>query len=155
MISTNSSISVFGIPSEMIKDNGSQFVAREYHDFAARYGFKLTTSCPHYPRGHGFIKRQEQTKKNVFIRCAQDGIDANLALLQLRTTPLDSRTPSPGDLIQNRQLKTPLPSITRPAPNNEAVRASLQSRQDYIRYDAHAMELPQVQPTNPVRQQDH
>ena len=82
----SSSISVFGIPDEIISDNGSQFVAKEYHDFAARHGFKLTTSSPHYPRGHGFIKRQVQTIKNVFNRCAEDGTVANLALLQLRTT---------------------------------------------------------------------
>ena len=57
----SSSISVFCIPDEIISDNGSQFVAKEYHDFAARYGFKLTTSSPHYPRGYDFIERQMQT----------------------------------------------------------------------------------------------
>ena len=77
----SSSISVFGIPDEIISDCGSQFVAKDYQDFAARYGFKLTTSSPHYPRGHGFIKRQVQTIKNVFNRCGEDGSDANLALL--------------------------------------------------------------------------
>ena len=97
-----SSISVFAIPDEIISDNGSQFVAKEYHDFAARYGFKLTAGSPHYSIGDGFIKRQVQAIKNVFNRCAEDGTDANLALLQLRATPLDSRTQSPGKLLQNR-----------------------------------------------------
>ena len=50
------SILVFSIPNEIISDNGSQLTAKEYHSFAARCGFKLTTSSPHYPRGHGFIK---------------------------------------------------------------------------------------------------
>ena len=119
-----------------------------------RYGFKITTSSPHCPRGHGFTNRQVQTIQNVFNRCAEDGTDANLALLQLRATPLYSRTPSPGELLQNRQLKTTLLTIIRFALNSEAIRASLQSRQDYSRYDAHAKELPQLLPTQPVRLQD-
>ena len=39
VISALSSFSVFGIPEEIISDNGSQFSAKEYQDFSARYGF--------------------------------------------------------------------------------------------------------------------
>ena len=96
----SSSFSVFGIPEEIISDNGSQFSAKEYQDFAARYGFRITTSSPHYPRGHGFIECQVQTIKHIFAKCAEDGSDPHLALLQLRATPLDCRTPSPGELCR-------------------------------------------------------
>ena len=109
VISALSSISVFGIPEEIISDNGSQFTAKEYQDFAAGYGFRITTSSPNYPGGHGFIECQLQTIKHIFTRCAEDGSDPHLALLQLRATPLDCRTPSPGELLQNRQLRTTLP----------------------------------------------
>ena len=117
----SSSFAVFGIPEEIISDNGSQFSVKEYQDFAARYGFRITTSSSHYPRGHGFIECQVQTIKHIFAKCAEDGSDPHLALLQLRTTPLDCRTPSPGELLQNRQLRTTLPAIIRPPPNSEAV----------------------------------
>ena len=40
--------------------------------------------------------------------------------------------------IADRELKMTLPGIIRPAPNSEDVRASVRSRQDYRRYDAHA-----------------
>ena len=53
----------FGIPEEIICDNGPQFTSREYQDFAAKYGFKLTTSSPFYPKGHGYIERQIQPIK--------------------------------------------------------------------------------------------
>ena len=46
----------YGIPEDVISDNGSQFTSQEYQLFAASYGFKLTTSSPHYPRGHGFVE---------------------------------------------------------------------------------------------------
>ena len=139
-----------GIPEEVISDNGPQFTAREYQDFAAQYGFRLTTSSPYYPKGHGFIERQVQTIKNLLSKCAKDGSDPYLALLQLRSTPLDSRTPSPGELLQNRKLRTTLPVIIRPPPNSEAVRAALQSRQVYTNHDAHAKELSKLLPTQPV-----
>ena len=82
--------------------------------------------------------------------CAKDGSDPYLALLQLRSTPLDSMTPSPGELLQNRQLRTTLPVIIRPPPNSEAVRAALQSRQVYTNHDADAKELSKPLPTQPV-----
>ena len=40
----------FGIPRRIICDNGPQFTSREYQDFAAKYGFKLTTSSPFIQR---------------------------------------------------------------------------------------------------------
>ena len=46
----------YGIPEDVISDNGSQFTSQEYQLFAASYGFKLTTSSPHYPRGHGYVE---------------------------------------------------------------------------------------------------
>ena len=127
-----------------------QLAAREYPDFAAQYGFRLTTSSPYYPKGHGFIERQVQTIKNLLSKTSKDGSDPYLALLQLRSTPLNSRTPSPGELLQNRKLRTTLPVIIRPPPNSEAVRAALQSRQVYTNHDAHAKELSKLLPTQPV-----
>ena len=140
----------FGIPEEVIIDNGPQSLAREYQDFAAQNGFRLTTSSPYYPKGHGFIERQVQTIKNLLSNYSKDGSDPHLALLQLSSTPLDSRTPSPGELLQNRQLGTTLPVIIRPSAISEAVRATLHSRQVYSNHDSYAKELSKLLPTQPV-----
>ena len=78
--------SEFGIPGEVISDNGSQFTAREYQDFAAQYGFRLTTSSQYYPKGHGFVERQVKTIKNLLSKCSKDGSEPYLALLQVRST---------------------------------------------------------------------
>ena len=51
-------------------------------------------------------------------------------------------------------MKTTLPAISKPPHNNEAVRASLQSRQDSPRYDAKAKERSTLLPTQPVQVQD-
>ena len=128
--------SEFGIPEEVISDNGPQFTSSKY------------------PRGHGFIKRQVQTIKNLLGKCVKDGSDPYLTLLQLSSTPLDSRTPSPGELLQNRQLRTTLPVIIRPPTNSGAVRAALQSRQVYTNHDAHAKELGKLLPIQAMQVQN-
>ena len=142
--------SEYGIPEEVIRDNGPKFTAREYQDFAAQYGFRLTTNSPYYPKGHSFIERQVQTIKSLLSKCAKDGSDPYLALLQMRSTPLDSRTPSPGELLQNRQLRTALLIIIRPPANSKTVRAALQSGQVYTNHDAYAKELGKLLPTQPL-----
>ena len=100
----------------------------------------MTTNSPHYPRGHCFIERQVQIIKKPFNRCDVDGTSHQVALQELTATPLDSNTPSLADLLHSRQMKTTLPAIIKPPWNSEVVRASLQSRQDFHRYDAQAKE---------------
>ena len=95
-----------------------------------------------------------QTIKKLLTKCSQDGSDPFLTLLQLRTTPIDSRTPSPSELLQNRKLCTTLPVNIRPPPNSEAIRASLQSMQRFSHHDAHAKEMIDLIPRQPVWVQD-
>ena len=95
-----------------------------------------------------------QTIKKLLTKCIQDGSDPFLALLQLRTTPIDSRTPSPNELLQNRRLHTTLPVNIRPPPNSEAIRASLQSIQRFSHHDAHAKEMIDLIPRQPVWMHD-
>ena len=85
--------SEFGIPEEVLIDNGKQFTGKEYQDFAVKYGFKLTTSSSYHPKGHGVIERQMQTIKSL-NKCDGDGTNHYLALLQLKATQIDSRLPS-------------------------------------------------------------
>ena len=139
----------YGIPEDVISDNRSQFTNQEYQ-FAASYGFKLTTSSPHYARGHGFVEQQVQTIKKLLTKCIQDEYDPFLSLLQWRTMPIDSRTPSPSELLQNRKLHTTLPVNIKPPPNSEAIRASLQSMQRFNHHDVHAKEMVDLIPRQVV-----
>ena len=107
----------------------------------------MTTSSPHYPRGHGFIESQVQIIKNLFNRYVEEGTNHQVALQQLRATPLDNNTPSPAELLHGRQMKTTLPAIIKLLQNSAGVRASLQSRQDFSRYDAQAKERSTLLPT--------
>ena len=68
----------------------------------------------------------------------------------VKATPLVSKMPSSGELLDNRQLKTTLPIIIKPPHNGGKIRATLQARQDYSRYDAHAKEKSNLLPTQPI-----
>jgi hypothetical protein len=74
---------VHGIPAEVISDNGPQYSSREFQEFAKEYGFKHTTSSPHFPRANGEAERAIQTIKNLWRK----GNDKYLALLHNRTHP--------------------------------------------------------------------
>ena len=143
--------SKFGIPEEVISDNGPQIIARDYQDFAAQYGLRLTTNTTHTTqRVMVLLKGRFKPSKDLLSKYAKDGSDLHLALLHLRSTPLESRAPSSGELLHDRQLRTTLPVIIRLPANSEAVRAALQSRQVYTNHDAHAKELIKFLPTQLV-----
>ena len=42
----------WGIPEELISDNGTQFKSLQFDEFKAKYGFKHTTSSPDHPQAN-------------------------------------------------------------------------------------------------------
>lgn len=43
----------FGIPSDIICDNGSQFISKRTTDFCSAWGIKMITSTPVHPQANG------------------------------------------------------------------------------------------------------
>ena len=78
-----------GIPQVVRTDNGPQFSSREFSEFAATYGFQHVTSSSRYPRSNGFIESQVKVVKKTLEKVARDNGDPHLALLYLRSTPVD------------------------------------------------------------------
>ncbi|KAL5494299.1 hypothetical protein EMCRGX_G015600 [Ephydatia muelleri] len=94
-----------GIPEEFISDNGPQYSSQEMKEFALQYGFRHTTSSPHYPRDHGQAERAVKTVKSLLL----DAEDPFLALLNYRITPFPWCGLSPAELLFGRQIHTTLP----------------------------------------------
>ncbi|KAI8487979.1 hypothetical protein Bbelb_344270 [Branchiostoma belcheri] len=135
-----------GIPDEVICDNGTQFTSQEFRQAAEEYGFRITTSSPYYPKGHGFIERQVQTVKKTLTKSLETGEDPNLALLTLRTTPLRTDTKSPAELLNGRRYKTRLPTKVHPPADQEEVMGKLTAAQEKSKkqYDRQAQRLPEL-----------
>ena len=148
-----------GIPSKVMSDNGPQYDSKEYHRFAQDWGFDHTTSSPHFPQSNGFIERMVQTVKATLKKAKQSNMDPYLALLCLRTTPIDSALPSPAELLNGRKYRDNLPSKTR---NNNCDKDSVYSRlldhqaKQTEYHDNHGVRrLSPLRPGQHVTVQDH
>ena len=95
-----------GIPDVIMSDNGPQFSAEAFAQFAKSYGFTHTTSSPRYPQANGEAERAVRTLKEILKK----NDDPYLALLTQRTTPLLNGL-SPSQLLMGRRLRTRLPVI--------------------------------------------
>ena len=98
----------WGIPDELVTDNGTQFCSEEFQSFASVYGFTHTASCPHFPQSNGEIERAVQTAKNIL---RQD--DIFLALMAYRSTQVVPTGESPNKLLMGRQINTRLPTLEK------------------------------------------
>ena len=142
-----------GIPMKVISDNGKHFVAREFKDFASKWGFEMVLSSPEYPQGHALIERHIQTIKKCMEKCDSSGYDVNLALLALRSTPLTAELPSPAELLQSRRFRTTVPTYVPDPSNSEFVKDKLLKRQAAAadHYDQTAKEKVPLVCGQPVR----
>ena len=54
-----------GIPDVIMSDNGPQFSAKAFAQFAKSYGFTHTTRSPRYPQANGEAERAVMTLKDI------------------------------------------------------------------------------------------
>ncbi|XP_038052823.1 uncharacterized protein K02A2.6-like [Patiria miniata] len=107
---TSHTFSLLGAPAEVMSDNGPQFVGKHYEDMCNTWGIKNTTSSPRYPRSNGFVERSVRTVKSVIKKCQKSGQNVDIALLNLRVTPVDSKLPSPAEILFGRPIQITLPN---------------------------------------------
>ena len=123
---TKKMFSKYGIPKIVFSDNGPEFSSAEYKLFSKQWDFQHDTSSPEYPQSNGCVERMIQTVKKCLKKNIRDGDDPYLALLSLRTTPINENFSSPSTIMFGRKLRTILPSMhqtndpVRPKPNVEA-----------------------------------
>jgi len=89
----------FGIPSELIADNGPQFGCAEFRQYCKSRGIRLSTSSPEYPRSNGFAERTVQiVKERLIDEEFAEGKTLLEALSSKRSTPAAGSLPSPAIL---------------------------------------------------------
>ena len=85
------------------------------------------TSSPHYARSNGLAERYVRYIKATLKKSS----DMQLALLNIRATPVDAKLPSPTEMLLGRPLATLLPS--RSEPGMEKHRDRMQERQTVMK----------------------
>uniref|UniRef100_A0A8C2DFQ8 Integrase catalytic domain-containing protein n=1 Tax=Cyprinus carpio TaxID=7962 RepID=A0A8C2DFQ8_CYPCA len=88
----------FGIPEQIVSDNGPQFTSEAWRSFCDMYDTQHITSSPHNPLGNGHTEQAVQTAKRIL---KQD--DPVVALMWV----------SPAELLMGRKTCTTLPTLPR------------------------------------------
>ncbi|XP_031564138.1 uncharacterized protein K02A2.6-like [Actinia tenebrosa] len=155
----------FGIPAEVVSDNGSQYSntgnlfnsTHEFKRFAEEWGFRHTTSSPEYPHSNGAAERAVQTAKRILKKAEADKKDPFEGLLKYRNTPFDDIGVPPAQLLMSRRTHTTLPTHRRllvpRAVEPGHVQKALKQRQDVSKanYDKRSRDLPPLQAGEKVR----
>ena len=94
VINLKSFFSRHGIPQIVVSDNGPQYTATLFKEFANQYGFTHITSSPLFPQANGAAERAVCTIKDLLNK----NDDPYLAILAYRSTPLENGY-SPAELL--------------------------------------------------------
>ncbi|XP_014682028.1 PREDICTED: uncharacterized protein K02A2.6-like [Priapulus caudatus] len=144
--------SLLGPPAEIVSDNGPQFSGRPFQEMCKKWSITHVTSSPHYPRSNGLAERMVRTVKSMLKKCSMTGQDAQIAMLHLRATPVDSHMKSPAELLLGRPIRTSLPG--HHLADNASDTEHLLQRQNRMKetHDRHAgTELPPLHVGQQVR----
>ena len=92
----------YGVPDQVMSDNGPQFSSAEFRSFATQWGFDHITSSPRYPQSNGKVENAVKTVK-------ESGQSEYKALLDWRNTPSEGIGASPAQRFLGRRCRTFLP----------------------------------------------
>ena len=133
----------YGIPDELIIDNGPQYSSLAFKKFSNNYGFLHTNSSPKNSQANGEAEQAAETIESL-LKKAQHPYKA---LLNYRNTPLEGIGLSPAQLLMGHRLKTSLPTHADLLKTHRAqeVKEHFQKRKlkNKVYYDKHSdKELP-------------
>jgi hypothetical protein len=146
----------YGIPEEVMSDNGPQYASREFQEFAKTWEFKHVTSSPRYPRSNGLAEKTVQTVKKLVSKALSSHQDPYLAILENRNTPVDGFA-TPAQLLMSRNLRSTIPALPThfmpeivDAQEFQDNREKVQQQQK-VYHDKHANSLPSLEEGEHVR----
>ena len=148
----------YGIPDQVISDNGPQFSSASFQHFTKDWDFEHLTISPGHSQSNGQVESAAKTAKKIIKKAAKAKSDIYLAILDHRNTPTQGMLASPAQVLMNRRTKTLLPtaaSLLKPTTtyNPELKRLSKERQKKY--YDITAKDLQPLQEGESVRMKPH
>lgn len=142
----------FGVPQEVVSDNGSQYRSKLFEEFSKVWGFKWNPSSSRYPQSNGKAEAAVKAVKAIIKKCKGDIEQCRKGLLAFRNTPLANGL-SPAEILFGRKLRDTLPihpnayrkaqnRIAANTENNSDVSAAPSYPAQAQRYNTRAKRLP-------------
>lgn len=105
----------WGLPGELVSNNGPQFISEEFKTFLRENGIQQILSAPYHPKTNGLAERFVQTFK-LAMKAAENNqgtIQTKLSkfLIVYRNTPHSTTKECPSTLFLGRKLATRLDPI--------------------------------------------
>ena len=98
----------FGIPETIISDNGPCCKSQEFNEFCVRFEINHTTGASYNHQANSIAECMIQTIKQLMVKNQND---TWLAMLILKSTPMNGIDRSPAQLLCNRLFRTNIPMI--------------------------------------------
>lgn len=102
----------FGLPDQIVSDNGSQFTSNDFEQFLKSNGIYHIKSAPYHPATNGLAERFVQTFKLAMkaAKTTETTVNDKLEtfLMAYRNAPHSTTASSPASLLFNRPLRTRL-----------------------------------------------
>jgi len=96
----------YGIPKQLVTDNGPQFTSAELKLFTNKWGIEHTTTLPHHSKANGKAESAVKTATTMLRKTSKSGEDQYLALLSIRNTPTQSVASSPAQRPLGRRTRS-------------------------------------------------
>ena len=129
--------SCYGLPEQVVTDNGPQFVSEEFRTFLKRNGVKHIRCSPYHPSSNGAVERFVQTFKRA-MQAQKTEVSFNqklmLLLLTYRITPHSTTNVAPCTLFLKREVRTRL-DLLRPEISGKVASKQVQQK---FHHDQHA-----------------
>ena len=113
----------FGLPKEIVSDNGPQFTSSAFSELCAANGVVHTLSPPYHPNSNGLAERFVRTFKDALNEHKKNGGDVmesvDLFLSNYRSTPHAATSKSPAELMFSRPIRCKM-SIILTNPRTQA-----------------------------------
>ncbi|KAK0570410.1 hypothetical protein LWI29_000764 [Acer saccharum] len=106
-------IYMYGVPREIVIENGSQFISYDFKNFCDKYAIKLSFLTPRYPQANGQAESTNKTivntlKKRLEAEKSEWAEKLPKILWSYRTTPRRSTRETPFSLVYGSEVVIPI-----------------------------------------------
>lgn len=116
----------WGLPKQIVSDNGPQFASKEFGDFTKYNGIEHIFTAPYHPASNGLAENAVRTLKRVIKKAIQEKQNIDRALwtflIYYRNVEHSTTGESPATLLLGRHIRTRL-DIIKPDRESQVKRA--------------------------------